>query len=68
MSFWAAVVIIVAIGSVTAIYKERLKAYAGKSEELYREIVQRVERLEERVASLETIVLEKERTRPFSDL
>ncbi|UCF95023.1 MAG: hypothetical protein JSW39_13015 [Desulfobacterales bacterium] len=68
MSLWTAIVIIVAIGTVSEIYRARLKANAEKSEESFKTLTQRIARLEERMANLETIVLEKERTKQFSDL
>lgn len=68
MSFWTAAVIIVAIVALSAMYRERLKANAEKSEELFKNLAQRMERLEDRTANLETIVLDKEKTREFSEL
>ena len=68
MSFWTAIVIIVAIGTVSEIYRSRLKANAGKAEESYKKLTQRMVSLEERMANLETIVLEKEKSRKFSEL
>ncbi len=38
MSFWTAVVIIVAIGAGSEVYRARLKAHAGKAEEFYNSI------------------------------
>ena len=68
MNFWTAVVIIVAIGTFSEVYRTRLKAISKKSEELLADFSQRITRLESRMANLETIVLDKERTKPFSDL
>ena len=68
MSFWTAVVIIVAIGTLSEIYRSRLKANAAKTEESYQKLIQRMVSLEERMANLETIVLEKEKISKFSDL
>jgi hypothetical protein len=68
MSFWTAIVIIVAIGTLSEIYRSRLKANAVKTEESYQKLIQRMVSLEERMANLETIVLEKEKIRKFSDL
>jgi hypothetical protein len=68
MSFWTAVVIIVAIGTISEVYRSRLKADAGKSQEVFDNIAQRVARLEDRMANLETIVLEKEKAKKFSGL
>ena len=68
MSFWTAIVIIVAIGTISEIYRARLKAHAGKAEESYQKLTQRMASLEERMANLETIVLEKEKSRKFSEL
>ena len=68
MSFWTAIVIIVAIGTLSEIYRARLKANAVKTEASYQKISQRMVSLEERMANLETIVLEKEKISKFSDL
>ena len=68
MSFWTAIVIIVAIGTISEIYRSRLKATSVKTEESYKKLTQRIVSLEERMANLETIVIEKEKSRKFSDL
>ena len=68
MSFWTAVAIIVAIGTLSEIYRSRLKANAAKTEASYQKLIQRMVSLEERMANLETIVLEKEKISKFSDL
>ena len=68
MSFWTAVVTIVALVTLSVIYRARLKANTEKSEESFKGLDQRMSRVEERMANLETIVLEKEKTKKFSDL
>lgn len=68
MSFWTAIVIIVAIGTISEVYRSRLKADASKSQEVFDNIAQRVARLEDRMANLETIVLEKEKAKKYSGL
>ena len=68
MSFWTAIVIIVAIGTVSEIYRSRLKANTAKTEEYYKNLTQRMVSIEERMANLETIVLEQEKSKKFSEL
>lgn len=68
MSFWTAAVIIVAITTFGTLYRSRAKAGAAKSNETSEALLQRLDRLEERMANLETVVLEKEKARQFSDL
>ena len=68
MSFWTAIVIIVAIGALSQIFRARLKATEEKSEASTKNLVQRVTRLEDRIANLETIVVDKERAEKFSAL
>lgn len=68
MSFWTAAVIIVAITTFGALYRTRIKANARQSGEISGSTLQRIESLEERMANLETIVLEKEKAKQFSDL
>ena len=68
MSFWTAIVIIVAISALSQIFRARLKATEEKSEASSKNLVQRVTRLEHRIANLETIVVDKERAEKFSAL
>ncbi len=68
MGFWTAVVIIVAIGTFAEVYRARLKAGSKEVEKLLENQVERMARIEERMANLETIVLEKEKERKFEDL
>ena len=68
MSFWTSAVIIVAITTFGTLYRTRIKARTRQSNEISESISQRIERLEERMANLETIVLEKEKAKQFSDL
>ena len=68
MSFWTAIVIIVAISALSQVFRARLKATEEKSEASTKNLVQRVTRLEDRIANLETIVVDKERTEKFSAL
>lgn len=67
MSFWTAAVIVVAIVTFGGIYRARLKTNTKKSEESFGDLAERIARLEDRMLNLETIVLEKERTRRFSE-
>ena len=68
MSFWTAAVIIVAIGALSKIFTARLKATADKSKASAEDLAQRVSRMEDRIANLETIVVDKERAEKFSAL
>ena len=68
MSFWTAAVIIVAITTFGTLYRTRIKAKVNQSGETCDSLLRRIERLEERMANLETIVLEKEKAKQFSDL
>jgi hypothetical protein len=68
MSFWTAAVIIVAITTFGTIYRAKMKANAHPSNDASESLLKRIDRLEERMANLETIVLEKEKARQFSDL
>jgi len=63
MSLWTAIIIIVAIGPLSEMYRARLKARLQKSEEIFENFSQRLARLEDRMANYETIVLEKERAK-----
>ena len=68
MSFWTAVVVIVAIGALSQIFQARLKATAEKSKASLKKLSQRVAHLENRIGNLETIIVEKERIQKFSEL
>ena len=68
MSFWTAIVIIVAIGTLSEVYRARLKASSNKTEASMKNQDQRMARLEERLANLETIVLERARAEKFAEL
>jgi hypothetical protein len=70
MDLWTMIMIvsIVAIATAGKIYMARLRANVEKSEGLFQELKQRIDRLEERMANIETIVLEKERGKKFSAL
>ena len=68
MRFWSAAVIIAVVAAFTAIYRSYLKSNADKSEHVLQDLVQRLDRLEERMANLETIVLDQEKEKGFSDL
>ena len=68
MSFWTAAVIIVAITTFGTLYRTRLKAGTKQSHEVSESLLKRIDRLEERMANLETIMLEKEKSKQFSDL
>jgi len=67
MSFWTAVVIIVAIGVGSEMYKARIRygAKSSKDSRLFDLHAEQIERLEERISNLETIVLEQEKMRKF---
>jgi hypothetical protein len=66
--FWAAMVCMVAIGTISEIYRAKIKANASESEKIFEKMAERVGRLEERMANLETLVLEKEKVKRFSEI
>ena len=68
MSLWTAIVCMVAIGTISEIYRAKLKANAGESEKIFEKMAERVGRLEERMANVETIVLEKEKAKKYSGI
>ena len=68
MSFWTAVVIIVAIGALSQIFQTKLKAAAKESKVSVDKLSQRVDYLENRIGNLETIIVDKERIQKFSEL
>ena len=68
MDFWTFLVIIVVMGIVSEMYQARLKARAGHADELFQQISERMARVEEGMANIETIVLEKEKEKRFDSL
>ena len=68
MNFWTAVVIIVALGTFSGVYTARLRALSKRSNEDYDDFANRLAILEDRMANLETIVLEKERAKEYEKL
>ena len=69
MSFWTAVVIIVAIATGGEVYRARLKSGGGrKAEEEFSNLSGKLTRLEDRIANLEMIVLEKEKAHKYDTL
>ena len=61
MNLWTMIVIIVAIETFSEICKSRIRANEKESKEFIKKTSQHVSRLKDRIANLETIVLEKER-------
>jgi hypothetical protein len=68
MNMWTMIVLIVAIGTFSELYRHRISANVKETKKFFDDIVKRVARLEERMANLETIVLEKAKEKQFSDL
>jgi hypothetical protein len=62
------IIIIVRIGHSSKIARERIRAGAEKKDDNYIDYELRLKKLEERIANLETIVLEQERYNKFSNL
>ena len=62
------VAIITGMGIIGGIYKEKVKGKAHKSDNEFVDYDLRLEKLEKRIANIETIVLEKERDKKFSSL
>jgi predicted kinase len=68
MGMWSFLTIIVSIGILSEMYQARLKSRAGHADDLFQQISERMARVEERMANIETIVLEKEREKRFDSL
>lgn len=62
------IIIIVRIGHSSKIKRERIRAGAERKDDNYIDYDLRLKKLEERIANLETIVLEQERYNKFSNL
>ena len=68
MGLWSAIVIIVAIGTLSEVYRARLKSQASKTDVEFDKLAERMTRLETRMANLETIVLDREKAERFAAL
>ena len=68
MNLWTMIFLVCAIGILGEMYKHRITANAKDSVRLFEDLSKRMARQEERMANIETIVLEKEKERRFSDL
>ena len=62
------VIVMVVIKSISRILVERSRAQSNKKDDMYIDYDLRLKKLEERIANLETIVLEQERYKKFSSL
>ena len=68
MNTMTALVLIVAIATFAGLYRARFKANSQKTDKDFEDFSRRVSRLEDRISNLETLVLEKEKSKQFSDL
>lgn len=69
MSLWTMIAIIVALGVISEMYRARLKAQTtwAQMKDQEENILSRLDRMEERLRNLETLVLENEKDRAFHD-
>ncbi len=71
MSFWMAVVIIVTVGSVTEIsrqYFKRRERGTDISEQKLEELVKTIEKHENRLSNLETVILDLDKDKKYDNL
>ena len=68
MGFWTAIVVIVAIATGGEVYRAHIKSRGGRSEEYFSRLSGKIDRLEDRIANLEMIVLEKEKAGQYDKL
>jgi hypothetical protein len=68
MDFWTMIVILVLIGVISDIYKSRYKKDTDETEKSHENDSELLSGLKDRVANLETIILEKERDKRFAEL
>jgi hypothetical protein len=62
------IAIITGMGIFAGIYKEKIRAKTNDRDDKYLDYDLRLDKLEQRIANLETLVLEKERDKKFSSL
>ena len=68
MNLWTAAVVIVAIVAASRVIRSRNLYGSNRSEKAFGEISERITGLEKRMANIETIVLDREKEKKFSDL
>ncbi|MFC1495267.1 hypothetical protein ACFL6W_08305 [Thermodesulfobacteriota bacterium] len=68
MDLFTMIVIIVAIGAFNKTYRYRMTTGAYKSKKTIDYLRKHIERLEDRVANVETIVIDKEKEKQFEEL
>ena len=71
MSFWLAIVIIVVVGSVTEIFRQYFKSKeksADISGQKLQELIRLIDKHEERLSNLETVILDLEKNKKYQDL
>ena len=68
MDLFTMIVIIVAIGAISKTYRYRLTTGAYVSKKYVDYLKKHIERLENRMANVETIVIDKEKEKPFEEL
>ena len=62
------VIVMVVIKTIGSILREKVRTQPNKKDDMSIDYDLRLQKLEERIANLETIVLEQERDRKFSSL
>lgn len=68
IGLWTGIVLIVAIGAVSEMYRARVKSSSKEAEKLFDEITERMTKIEERMANVETILFEKEKADRYKNL
>lgn len=68
MSLWAMIVLVVLIGAISEMYRAKLKNNNKEADKLRDEMAERMSRLEERMANVETILFEKEKADRYNNL
>ncbi|MBC8452245.1 MAG: hypothetical protein H8D65_00145 [Spirochaetes bacterium] len=71
MSFWLAIVIIVVVGSLTEIVRQYFKSKeksADISGQKLQEFMRLIDKHEERLSNLETVILDLEKIKKYQDL
>ena len=68
IGLWTGIVLIVAIGAVSEMYRARVKSGAKETVKLYEEIIARMAKIEERMANVETILFDREKADKFDKI
>lgn len=68
MDFWFAIVIIVALGTISSMYFAKLNAQKESGDRVSNDMEARVADIEKRISNIESVLIELKKEQRFNDL